>query len=245
MKRNARSARDELAHHRCLDARVEHRDQRPVPCAVERDLLRRYDRREVLARHRRLRVDHLSRSRDRYLGAEHAPAHRARVAYVAHERPRVDARDRVHAAVCEPVQPPALRAGRVLAVARLAHDRRASPNAFGLHRLRARTVVADVRVGESDQLAGERGVGHRLLVARHPGREDHLAERGAVRAAQLAPEARAVLEQHVSAAAIHQMMSFCTALNSGVPARSSSSNSAASTVLTTAPARSMRSSPRS
>src|SRR5205807_7513414 len=41
------------------------------------------------------------------------------------------------------------------------------------------------------------------------------------------------------------MISFCTDLNSGVPARSSSSKSAASTVVTTAPARSIRSSPRS
>ncbi len=41
-----------------------------------------------------------------------------------------------------------------------------------------------------------------------------------------------------------QMMSFWMALNSGLPARSSSSKSAASTVVTTAPARSIRSRPR-
>jgi hypothetical protein len=40
----------------------------------------------------------------------------------------------------------------------------------------ADAVVADVRVGEDDQLRVERRVGHRLLVARHAGREDDLAD---------------------------------------------------------------------
>ena len=66
---------------------------------------------------------------------EDAAAHGARVADVAHERARVDAADRLHAAVAQPVQPAALGAGRVLAVARLAHDRRARPRPLGLHRL--------------------------------------------------------------------------------------------------------------
>src|SRR5262249_27261295 len=57
-------------------------------------------------------------------------------------------------------------------------------------------VVADVRIGESDELAGEARGGHRLLVAAHPGREDDLAGRGLVGAARLAVETRAVLERH-------------------------------------------------
>ena len=44
--------------------------------------------------------------------------------------------------------------------------------------------------------------------------------RVAVGAAQLAVEARAVLQQHVSVAALAHRTSFWTALNSGVPARS-------------------------
>ena len=70
------------------------------------------------------------------------------------------------------------------------------------------------------------------------------SERVAGGGAHLAAEERAVLEQHVSGPRDHRI-SFCTALNSGVPARSSSSNRAASTVLTTAPARCRRSSARS
>ena len=63
----------------------------------------------------------------------------------------------------------------------------------------ADAVVADHRRGEGDQLRVERRVGHALLVARHAGREDDLADGVAGRAAGLAVEARAVLEQDVGA----------------------------------------------
>src|SRR4051812_14485475 len=132
---------------------------------------------------------------------EHAPAHRAGRPDVAHQSARVDAGDRRHAAIGEPVEPAALGAGRVLGVRRGAHDRRTRPDAVGLHRVRARAVVADVRVGERDELAGERRVGHRLLVAAHAGREDDLAGGVDVSAARLAVEARAVLEEDVGAQA--------------------------------------------
>src|SRR3954468_18685879 len=81
---------------------------------------------------------------------EDPAAHRPRRPDVADEPPRVDAGDRGHAAVGEPVEPAALRAGGVLGVRRRAHDRGPRPHAVGLHRLRARPVVADVRVGERD-----------------------------------------------------------------------------------------------
>ena len=96
-----------------------------------------------------------------------------------------------------------------------------------------------------DQLTGERRVGHRFLVTGHARREDDLADGMRLCATPVAVEARAVLEQEVSVFARHQMISFWTDLNSGVPARSSSSNSAASTVPITAPAPSRRSRPRS
>ena len=140
-----------------------------------------------------------------HAGREDAAAHRARVADVADERAGVDAGDRRDAAVAQPVQPAALGAGRVLAVDRLAHDRRARVDAVGLHRLGADAVVADVRVGEGDELAGEGRVGHRLLVAGHAGREDDLAGGVAVGAAGVAVEARAVLEQHVAGRAAHMI----------------------------------------
>ncbi len=245
MKRHARAARHQLAHHRSLDAGVDHGDPRPVAALpVMRDFARRHDGGEILADHRRLGVDQLARLRLGELAREDAAAHRAGVADVAHERARVDAGDRSDAAVGQPVEPAALGARRVLAVARFAHDRRARPRTIGLHRGGARAVVADVRVGERDQLTGERRVGHRFLVAGHAGREDDLADGVRLRPTPLAVEARAVLEQHVSVVRAHRI-SLWTDLNSGVPARSSSSNSALSTVVTTAPARSRRSSERS
>ena len=125
--------------------------------------------------HRRLRRDQRGRLRGVVALGEDAAAHRAGVADVAHERPRVDAGDRRHAAVAQPVEPPALGGRAVLVVAGLAHDRRARVDAVGLHRRGADAVVADVRVGEGDQLARVGGVGHRLLVARHRGVEDDLA----------------------------------------------------------------------
>ena len=80
--------------------------------------------------------------------------------------------------------------GRVGAVDRGAHDRGAGVDAVGLHRRRADPVVADVRVGERDQLAREARVAHRLLVARHAGREDDLAGHRAGRPDGVAVEAR-------------------------------------------------------
>ena len=59
-----------------------------------------------------------------------------------------------------------------------------------------------MRIGEGDQLAGEARVGHRLLIAAHPGREDDLSGRHRglrLGAARLAVEPRAVLEEDVGA----------------------------------------------
>ena len=116
-----------------------------------------------------------------------------------HQRPRVDPRDPRHAVLGQPVQPALLGAGRVGRVDRLAHDRAGGVDAVGLPRLGAHAVVADVRGREGDQLAGEAGVGHRLLVARHAGREDDLAGHVAGRPDGLAVEALAVLEQQIGA----------------------------------------------
>ncbi len=109
---------------------------------------------------------------------EHAAAHRALVADVAHQRARVDSRDRRDAAVAQPREPAALGAGRVLAVDPLAHHHRPRVDAVGLHRLRGDAVVPDQRVGEDDDLAAVARVGDRLLVARHRRVEDDLAGGG-------------------------------------------------------------------
>ena len=158
------------------------------------DLAGRDHAREVLAGHRRLGGDQSLRLGFADIAGEDATAHRARLTDVTDERARVDACDRGHAAVGQPVEPAALGTRRILAVDRLAHDRRTRPRPLGLHRLGADAVIANVRVGEGDQLAGEAGVGHRLLVAGHAGREDDLAHGVAVGATGVAVEAGAVLE---------------------------------------------------
>ena len=86
-------------------------------------------------------------------------------------------------------QPPSAPRG-VLAVDAGAHDRRPRVDAVGLHRLGADAVVADLREGEGDQLAGVAGIGHRLLVARHRGGEDDLAHGMASSAPQARPSKR-------------------------------------------------------
>ncbi len=89
----------------------------------------------------------------------------------------------------------------------------------------AGAVVADVRVGEGDQLARERRVGHRLLVAGHAGREDDLAGRVAsARPARVAVEAGAVLEQDVGARAASQPTTSSTRVAVGDPPAASVSS---------------------
>jgi hypothetical protein len=170
-----------------------------VAVAVDAQLGRAHLADEVAAGHGRLGVDELAGLPLGHRAREHAAAHRARVADVQHEAARVDPGDRRDAVRPQPAQPPALGAGGVVGVVGLAHDRRAGPRPVGLHRLGADPVVADVGVGERDELAGEGGVGHRLLVAAHAGREDDLAHRVDVGADGVAVEAGAVLEEHVGA----------------------------------------------
>ena len=57
----------------------------------------------------------------------------------------------------------------------------------GLHVVRVRADVADVRKGEGDDLPRERRVGHDLLIAGHRGVKAHLAHRLAFRAEAAAP----------------------------------------------------------
>ena len=131
---------------------------------------------EVGAGHRGLCRDQLACVVLRCLGAEDAAPHRARVTDVADERASVYPGDGGNAAVAQPVEPAALGGGGVLGVAGVAHDRRAGVDAVRFHRLLGNAVVADHRIGEGDELARVRGVGHGLLVAGHRGVEDDLAD---------------------------------------------------------------------
>ena len=144
--------------------------------AVELDRLGRgHGPREVRAGHGRLGVHRFRASRRAELGREDPAPHRARVADVAHQLAGVDAADRGHAGVAQPIEPPALGVGGILAVLGLAHDDGARVGAIGLHGGRADAVVADERVGEGDDLAGVGGIGDGLLIAGHRGVEDDLA----------------------------------------------------------------------
>src|SRR5690348_10156122 len=105
------------------------------------------------------------------------------------EAARVDAGERDDAALTEPVRP--------LRPASLAHQHRARVRAHRLAPLLGDPVVADHRGREADELVLEARVGDRLLVARHAGREDGLAERVALRADRLAGPDRAVSEREV------------------------------------------------
>ena len=204
IQRDARLTRDQVAHDRAFDAGVEHRDPRSRAAAVAADALGSDEPREVLAGHRRLGRDQSARLLFGDGGREDPAGHRARVADVLHERPRVDARDRRHAAVREPVEPAPLGAGGLLAVRGLAHDRPAGPDPLGLHRLGAGPVVADLGVGEGDQLGREGRVAHRLLIARHAGREHDLADGLAASPAGPAFEAGSVREQDVGGGGAHE-----------------------------------------
>ena len=81
-----------------------------------------------------------------------------------------------------------------------AHERRARVGLARLASLVSDAVVAHHRCGEADELLGVARIGNRLLVPGHPGREDGLAERDAVRGDGATAEDGAVLEDEITAA---------------------------------------------
>ena len=85
----------------------------------------------------------------------------------------------------------------------LAHHVAADPDPAGLGVFVVDAGVADVRGGHGDDLAAVRGIGQRLLVTGHPGVEDHLAERLAVRAEGRAVQRGAVLQDEQGGFGVH------------------------------------------
>ena len=85
----------------------------------------------------------------------------------------------------------------------LAHHVAADPDPAGLGVFVVDAGVADVRGGHGDDLAVVRGIGQRLLVTGHPGVEDHLAERLAVRAEGRAVQRGAVLQDEQGGVGVH------------------------------------------
>ena len=138
------------------------------------------------ARHEARRVE--------VLGGDGA-AHRARLAHAQGELAGVDALDGHDAVLDEEVGQGALASPVVGRVAHVAHHDAGEVDAVGLHVGRAHAVVADLRVGEGDHLAGVGRVGDDLLVAGHGRVEDELAERLAGRARREPLVRGAVLER--------------------------------------------------
>ena len=221
-----------------------------------------------VAEHDRLRRGHLAREVAPSIGASASISARASCSGMSPGKtpPRIAPRSRMWRtsprvstppmpatppAASQSSQPPSGRPPGAV-VYRLSHDHRARVRAVGLDGLRPHAVVPDQRIGEGDDLTRVGGVGDGLLVAGHRGVEDDLADRGAGRAHRIAVKPRAVLEQHVAGHCPHPVPtdSACrigasfdqrlTSLNSGVPAWRSSSNSAVSTLVATAPERSIR-----
>src|SRR5690606_8608176 len=101
----------------------------------------------------------------RLVGVAEGPRHRAGLADVPGEAAGVDARDAGHAVGAQvvveaPGRPPARRAP-----SQLAHDDAPDEGAAALVVPVVGAVVADVRVGEGDDLPRVAGVGQHLLVA--------------------------------------------------------------------------------
>ena len=76
----------------------------------------------------------------------------------------------------------------------IADDEPGRLDPLGLLVLRVDADVADVRIGQGDELAQVGGVRQDLLIAGHGGVEDHLADAGTVGADRGSPEDRAVFQ---------------------------------------------------
>ena len=135
-----RAALDEVAHDRALDAGVDRGDARAAPSPTTVSSAGRVTSR---ARSRPAIGGSAAissrASRSAIAPGKTPPRIAPALADVAHERARVDAGDRRHAAVASasPASP-ARRAGASSRLTAGAHDRRAGVDAVGLHRLRAR-----------------------------------------------------------------------------------------------------------
>ena len=173
--------RAEVAEHRALDAEVV--GDHPERAGADRVGARRghlgHEVDTVGARLGQRR----GLERDLVGGAEGA-VHGAGVAEVAGEAAGVDAGDARHAVAPEEGVEVAVAAPAAAAAGQLADDDAPAERPAALVVGRRHAVVADVGVGEGDDLPGVGGVGDDLLVARQHRVEHHLAAGHAVRAAR-------------------------------------------------------------
>ena len=182
MERHARPALHEVADDRRLDARVDRSDERPVARRPRRarppaSTSRPGRGRPSTARRRSARAPRARRSAPGKTPPRIEPALRMCRTSARVSTP-VIARDRRSRAASRASRASAPGASSWLTASRMIAAR-AWTRSDSIASARD-AVVADVRIGEGDELAGEARVGHRLLVAGHAGREDDLADRVAV-----------------------------------------------------------------
>ena len=135
VQRDPGPARDQVAHDRQLDARVQRRDPRAVAVTDLDDAVRRHARGRGPGPPSAARPARAPWPRPRAPRPRRGRRAWRRVAQVAHQGAGVDAGDRGHAAVLEPVQPAALGPGAssALTAARMITAR--ACDAIGLHGL--------------------------------------------------------------------------------------------------------------
>ena len=105
--------------------------------------------------------------------ADHGP----RIAQVSSEATGVDTTDSGHSVVPQKRVEVAVAAPIAVATGQCAHDHPAAERAPGLVVGRGNAVVADVGVGERDDLARVRGIGDDLLITGHGGIKTYFAHR--------------------------------------------------------------------
>ena len=113
-----------------------------------------------------------------HIGAAEGPAHRACVAEQPGQAPRVDGGDAADAVARQHRGEMGLGAMIRLPASQIAHDHAPAERPAGLEIGERGAVVADVGVGERDDLARVAGVCEDLLIAAQHGVEHHLATAG-------------------------------------------------------------------
>ena len=120
---------------------------------------------------------------------------RAALAQHARQASRVDAGNGDDAAPLEEFLQRIGRAPVARHLRQIAHHEAGGIDLAGFHVFRRRADVADVRIGESDDLAGIGRVGENFLITGHRGVEHHFSGRVAIGTDGLAAEERAVRQR--------------------------------------------------
>jgi hypothetical protein len=157
-------------------------------------LLGRHDLRQVHAGEAWKRFGLRKRLLDVHLACHEAAVLRPVLAQDARELTRVDVGDADDLVLLQIGGEIALRAPVGKEPGQIAHHQPFGVRARRFLVLLVGARVADVRIGQRDDLAAVRGIGEDLLVPRHGGVEHHFAHRGAAGADRAAVKRRSVGE---------------------------------------------------